>query len=105
MGYILGTSFAEQMLVKKALTSFFGIGPNVCARLMARHHIHETAKVSDMTEKQVLNINASLSEMRIENDLRRRIWGDLERLKETGTYRGRRHAMNLPVRGQGTRTQ
>ncbi|KAI5283657.1 hypothetical protein KEM54_001950 [Ascosphaera aggregata] len=72
---------------------------------MAQHHIHETAKIGDMTDKQVLNVVATLSDMKIENDLRRQIWNDLKRLKDTGTYRGRRHAMNLPVRGQCTRTQ
>jgi small subunit ribosomal protein S13 len=46
-----------------------------------------------------------LSEMKIENDLRREVLNDIKRLKETGTYRGRRHALGLPVRGQRTRTQ
>ena len=43
--------------------------------------------------------------MKIENDLRRQVLDNIKRLKETGTYRGRRHALGLPVRGQGTRTQ
>lgn len=43
--------------------------------------------------------------MKIENDLRREVLNDIKRLKETGTYRGRRHALGLPVRGQRTRTQ
>lgn len=43
--------------------------------------------------------------MKIENDLRRKILDDIKRLKETGTYRGRRHALGLPARGQKTRTQ
>jgi small subunit ribosomal protein S13 len=43
--------------------------------------------------------------MKIENDLRREVVNDIKRLKETGTYRGRRHALGLPVRGQRTRTQ
>jgi small subunit ribosomal protein S13 len=43
--------------------------------------------------------------MKIENDLRRQVQGDIARLRDMGTYRGRRHAMGLPVRGQKTRTQ
>jgi hypothetical protein len=50
-------------------------------------------------------LTAVLSEMKIENDLRREVLNDIKRLKETGTYRGRRHALGLPVRGQRTRTQ
>lgn len=72
---------------------------------MARLHIHNTAKVADLNNRQVLDVNAALSEMRIENDLRRSVWNDIARLKETGTYRGRRHALGLPARGQNTRSQ
>lgn len=43
--------------------------------------------------------------MKIENDLRRQILDDIKRLRDTGTYRGRRHALGLPVRGQNTRSQ
>ena len=43
--------------------------------------------------------------MKIENDLRREVQENIRRLKDMGTYRGRRHAMGLPVRGQRTRTQ
>lgn len=50
-------------------------------------------------------MTAVLSDMKIENDLRREVVNDIKRLKETGTYRGRRHALGLPVRGQRTRTQ
>lgn len=43
--------------------------------------------------------------MKIENDLRREIKDNISRLRDMGSYRGRRHAMNLPVRGQRTRSQ
>jgi ribosomal protein S13 len=41
----------------------------------------------------------------IENNLRRKLQDNIKRLRDMGTYRGRRHAMSLPVRGQKTRTQ
>ncbi|PGH15850.1 hypothetical protein AJ80_05381 [Polytolypa hystricis UAMH7299] len=72
---------------------------------MARFHVHQSAKVGDLANKQVLDITAALTEMKIENDLRRQILDDIKRLKDTGTHRGRRHALNLPVRGQNTRSQ
>ena len=43
--------------------------------------------------------------MTIENDARRIVQDNIKRLRDMGTYRGRRHAMGLPVRGQRTRTQ
>lgn len=72
---------------------------------MARYHIHSTATVGEIGDKQILNLTGHLTELTIENDLRRRILDDIKRLRDTGTYRGRRHAMNLPVRGQNTRSQ
>ncbi|KAL2867963.1 mitochondrial 37S ribosomal protein uS13m [Aspergillus lucknowensis] len=105
MVFILGVNFPERNLVKKALQSFFGIGNDTSARLLARFHIHPTCKVGELANKQVLDLTAALSDMKIENDLRRQILEDIKRLKETGTIRGRRHALGLPVRGQRTRTQ
>ena len=91
--------------LQAALGTFFGIGPATSARLMARFHIHDTAKVGDLAQNQVLELTAALDGMKIENDLRRSVLQDIQRLRDTGTYRGRRHAMALPVRGQNTRSQ
>jgi small subunit ribosomal protein S13 len=43
--------------------------------------------------------------MTIQNDAKRKMREDIRRLRDMGSYRGRRHAMGLPVRGQCTRTQ
>ena len=72
---------------------------------MARFHIHPTAKVGSLANKQVLDLTAELSSMTIENDLRRQLRDNIKRLRDMGSYRGRRHALGLPVRGQRTRTQ
>lgn len=90
---------------QKSLESFFGIGGHTSSRLLARFNIHPTCRVGELANKQVLDLTAVLSDMKIENDLRREVLNDIKRLKETGTYRGRRHALGLPVRGQHTRTQ
>ncbi|KAJ5889990.1 hypothetical protein N7504_010800 [Penicillium tannophilum] len=105
MVFILGVNFPERNLLKKCLGSFFGIGDNTSSRLLARFNIYPTCRVGELANKQVLDLTAVLSDMKIENDLRREVLNDIKRLKETGTYRGRRHALGLPVRGQRTRTQ
>lgn len=103
--FIHGTNFAEGQLVTKALKSFYGLGPQACTNLMARFHIHQNARVGSLADKQVSSLARSLTEMTLENDLRRQLHDNLKRLREMGTYRGKRHAMGLPVRGQRTRTQ
>ena len=72
---------------------------------MSKFYIHPTAKVSFLTNKHILDLNAELSEMRIENDARRDLRNNIRRLIDMGSYRGRRHQQGLPVRGQRTRTQ
>jgi small subunit ribosomal protein S13 len=91
--------------LQRSLESFFGIGPKVSQGIMARFHIHPWAKVGSLKNATVMDLTAELSNMKIENDLRREVQGNIRRLRDMGTYRGRRHAMGLPVRGQRTRTQ
>ena len=72
---------------------------------MSRFSIHKTAKVGALNDGQINGIVAELSSMTLENDLRRQVVENIRRLRDMGAYRGRRHAMNLPVRGQRTRSQ
>ncbi|KAK7510579.1 mitochondrial 37S ribosomal protein uS13m [Phyllosticta citriasiana] len=103
--FIFGNSFEPIVLVKKTLESFYGIGPQVSRQIMARFSLHQTMKVKELSNQQVLDLNAYLSTLKIENDLRRQMQENIQRLRDIGTYRGRRHAMGLPVRGQNTRSQ
>ncbi|KAF2255451.1 30S ribosomal protein S13 [Trematosphaeria pertusa] len=105
MVFIFGINFNEASLVKRSLESFYGIGPKVSQRIMARFHIHPWAKVGTLKNTTVMDLTAELSNMKIENDLRREVQDNIRRLRDMGSYRGRRHAMGLPVRGQRTRTQ
>jgi small subunit ribosomal protein S13 len=58
-----------------------------------------------MAAKQITDLTTELTDMTIESDLRRRVRENIKRLRDMGSYRGRRHAMALPVRGQRTRNQ
>jgi small subunit ribosomal protein S13 len=93
------------MEVQKSLQTFYGLGPQHAARILAKFCIHPYAKVGSIPAKTVTAITAELSEMTIENDLKRKMRENIRRLRDMGSYRGRRHAMGLPVRGQNTRSQ
>lgn len=103
--FIFGVNFTESQLVSRSLQRFYGIGPQVCTKLMARFSIHNTAKIGSLRDKQINDLAAELSTMTLENDLRRQLVDNIKRLRDMGSYRGRRHAMSLPVRGQRTRSQ
>ncbi|KAI1498573.1 ribosomal protein S13 [Biscogniauxia marginata] len=105
MVFLGGANFHEQKLVKKALESFYGLGPQLSARIMAKYTIHPHARLGSVAVKTLTAMTAELSTMTLENDARRIVQDNIKRLRDMGTYRGRRHAQGLPVRGQNTRTQ
>ncbi|TWU77517.1 hypothetical protein ED733_007293 [Metarhizium rileyi] len=105
MVFILGVNFSDGKLVKKALESFYALGSTTSSRIMAKYSIHKLAKVGSLGPRTVTSLTAELSQMTIETDARRIVQDNIRRLKDIGSYRGRRHAMGLPVRGQRTRTQ
>ncbi|KAH6695899.1 hypothetical protein DL95DRAFT_394816 [Leptodontidium sp. 2 PMI_412] len=105
MVFILGVNFPETRLLKKSLETFYGIGVQHSSRILAKHSIFPAARVGDLPTKTLLAIDAELSSMKIENDLRKELRMNINRLRDMGSYRGRRHAMGYPVRGQRTRSQ
>jgi small subunit ribosomal protein S13 len=62
------------------------------------------AQISALNSQKLLDLTAELTGMKIENDARREMRDNIKRLRDMGTYRGRRHAMGLPVRGQNTKS-
>jgi len=87
------------------LTTFYALGPQQADRILAKHTIHPLAKIGTLPPKTVTALTAELSNMTIQNDARKIVRDNIKRLRDMGTYRGRRHAMGLPVRGQQTRNQ
>ncbi|KAK3359324.1 hypothetical protein B0T25DRAFT_532647 [Lasiosphaeria hispida] len=105
MVFILGVNFNEHKLVQKALETFYALGPQTSVRILAKYSIHPRAKIGTLPPKVITALTAELSTMTIENEARRVVQDNIKRLRDMGTYRGRRHAMGLPVRGQRTRNQ
>ncbi|KAI9744307.1 MAG: hypothetical protein M1818_002459 [Claussenomyces sp. TS43310] len=90
---------------QKSLESFYGLGHQTSSRLLSKFCIHPYAKIGSLPNRTVTALTAELSNLTIENDLKRKLRDNIRRLRDMGSYRGRRHAMGLPVRGQRTRTQ
>ena len=90
---------------QRCIETLYGVGPTVSARVLAKLHIYPMAKMKELDNKQLIDLTAELSNMTIENDLRRQVRGNIGRLRDMRAYRGLRHALGLPVRGQRTRTQ
>lgn len=85
------------------LTSVYGIWRPKSKEILTMLNIDPLTKVKDITEEQEKMIVDVIKEMTLENDLRREVNGQIKRLKEIKCYRGMRHNLGLPVRGQLTR--
>ena len=85
------------------LTSLYGIGLKKSRTILANAKINYLTKVKDITEDQQKKIIEQIQKYVLENDLKREIAFAIKRLKEIKCYRGMRHNLGLPVRGQLTR--
>jgi len=86
-----------------ALTNIYGIGQVRSKKILDAAKINHMTKVKDLLEADQKKISDELKNYILENDLKREVWGHIKRLKEIRCYRGMRHNLGLPVRGQNTR--
>ncbi len=105
MARIAGINIPDKKRMEIALTYIYGVGKARANLILRELEIDKNMKVKDVTEKQLNDIKNFIDKnFKIEGDLKREILTNIKRLKEISTYRGSRHARNLPVRGQRTKT-
>ena len=102
---IVGVDLPQNKRGEIALTYIYGIGRSSSAKILAKAGVDKDIKVKDWTDEQASNIRAVIgAEYKVEGDLRAEIQLNIKRLMDIGCYRGVRHRLGLPVRGQSTRT-
>ena len=105
MARIAGVDLPNDKRVEIALTYIYGIGKTSSARILAETKINPDTRVKDLSEDDIAKIRDQIeNNYNVEGDLRREVSLNIKRLTEIGCYRGRRHRMGLPVRGQRTKT-
>ncbi|WP_376793112.1 30S ribosomal protein S13 [Thermoflexus sp.] len=105
MARIAGVELPRDKRVEIALTYIFGIGRSLAKRILEQTGVNPDKRVKDLTESEVNILRETIERnYKVEGDLRREIAMNIKRLIDIGCYRGLRHKMNLPVRGQRTRT-
>ncbi len=104
MARIAGVDIPRDKRVEVSLTYIYGIGRSTAKEILAKTGI-ENKRVNELTSEEVAKLRDVIDRNYIvEGDLRREVQMNIKRLIEIGSYRGRRHRMNLPVHGQRTRT-
>ncbi len=105
MARIAGVSIPSDKRIVIALTYIMGIGKTTSKKILKEANVDENTRTKALTDDEVNKIRTLVEKnYRVEGELRRDIMSNIKRLKDIGSYRGTRHARNLPVRGQRTRS-
>ena len=105
MTRIAGIDLPKEKRIEIALTYIYGIGLSRSKQILQKIALNPDKHVADLNDKEVTTIRNILdSEYMIEGDLRRFEALNIKRLMEINSYRGKRHRIGLPLRGQRTRT-
>ncbi|AJQ29194.1 MULTISPECIES: 30S ribosomal protein S13 [Pelosinus] len=105
MARIAGIDLPRDKRIEISLTYIFGIGLTTSKEILAATGINPDTRTRDLTEEEVVKLREAIDKNhRVEGDLRREQALNIKRLIEIGCYRGKRHRMGLPVRGQRTKT-
>ena len=105
MARIAGVDLPREKRVEIGLTYIFGIGRSKSKEILSKTGVSPDTRVRDLTDDEINRLRETIEkEFRVEGDLRREIALNIKRLTEIGSYRGRRHRMGLPTRGQRTKT-
>ena len=104
MARIVGVDKPSNKRGEIALTFIYGIGRSSARAILCEAGIDYDLKVKDWTDDQAAKIREIIgAEYKVEGDLRSEVQLNIKRLMDIGCYRGVRHRIGLPVRGQSTK--
>jgi len=104
MPRIAGVNIPEEKPVKISLTYIYGIGSRVSENILNKLNIDLNTRTKELTPAQVQQLQKEIEKLLVEGGLRQAVRNNIESLKRIKAYRGLRHSMGLPSRGQRTRT-
>jgi len=104
MARIAGIDLPKNKRGEIGLTYIYGIGPNVARKILVANEIDVNKKVQDWDDDELTKIRTYITDnIKVEGALRSEVQLNIKRLMDIGCYRGVRHRLGLPVRGQKTK--
>ena len=103
MARIAGINIPPHKHAEVGLTAIFGIGRTRARKICVACGIDYAKKIKDLTDPELEKIREQINALTIEGDLRRETTMNIKRLMDIGCYRGVRHRLGLPLRGQSTK--
>ena len=103
MARFVGVEISDEKKVKVSLTYIYGIGQSLALTVLEGANVNPEKSLKELTGPEESRLRASLEGMKLEGELRQEVFQNVKRLKDIRSYRGLRHKLGLPVRGQRTR--
>ena len=103
MARISGIDIPKDKRGAIALTYIYGIGKSLALTILEDAKVDQNKKVSDWDDKEIASIREVVGSLTIEGELRSETQLNIKRLMDIGSYRGIRHRIGLPLRGQRTK--
>ena len=104
MPRVIGIDIPGNKRLAISLTYIYGLGDTLVADVIAKLGLDPNMRTHNLTEEEISRLNAILqADFIVEGDLRRQRQNNIKRLISINCYRGLRHRLGLPVRGQRTR--
>lgn len=102
---ISGVDIPLDKRIETALTYIHGIGRAMSLKILRQAKVDPDTRTKDLTEEDIRTISAMIGkDYKVEGELRQIVFRNIKRLQDIRCYRGIRHKLGLPVRGQRTRT-
>ena len=103
MARISGIDIPKEKRGLISLTYIYGIGISRAKMILKSANVSEDKKVSEWTDDDTANVRSVVSQLVIEGELRAENQINIKRLMDIGSFRGIRHRLGLPLRGQRTK--
>ena len=104
MARIVGVDLPKNKRGEIALTYIYGVGRSSAQKVLTEANVDWDKKVSDWNDDEINKIRQVLNDnYKLEGELRSETQMNIKRLMDIGSYRGIRHRIGLPVRGQSTK--
>lgn len=104
MARIVGVDLPKNKRGEIGLTYIYGVGNSIARKILDEAGIDRNMKVKDWTDDDIASIRTILNEnYKLEGELRSEVQMNIKRLMDIGSYRGIRHRIGMPVRGQSTK--
>lgn len=105
MPRVIGIDIPDNKRLEISLTYIYGVGRRLSNEIIEKLALDKNMRAHKLTQDDIARINNLLQgEYVVEGDLRRQVQNNIKRLISIHSYRGQRHRLGLPVRGQRTKT-